>query len=65
MKFFFNLLAAPYFLALIVLLIASGAVSIDKAIIATGRFTAIIFSAVDRASSNDNPPFPDRTEGEQ
>ncbi|HEY9695910.1 MAG TPA: hypothetical protein V6D10_01375 [Trichocoleus sp.] len=58
MKFFLNLIAAPYFLALLVLLIASGAISIDKAIVATGRMTAIIFSAVDKSTS-DKPPFPD------
>lgn len=64
MKFLFNLICAPYVLALVVLLIATGAVSIDKAIVALGRMTAITFSAVDKASG-DKPPFPDKTNGGQ
>lgn len=59
MKFINTILMVPLYLALFLLLIGSGAVSLDKTVVTFGRFVGTIFQTVDKMSSeNDNGPLP-------
>lgn len=59
MKFINSILMIPLYLALFLLLIGSGAVSLDKTVVTFGRFVGVIFQTVDKMSSDDDSPLPD------
>ncbi len=58
MKFINTILMVPLYLALVILLIGGGAVSLDKTVVTFGRFVGVIFSTVDQMSADDNAPLP-------
>jgi hypothetical protein len=62
-RFLSSVITTPFWIALFFLFTSTGAISFDKIIISFGKFTGIIFRAVDEVQQ-EKPTPPARREGE-
>lgn len=59
MRFLNAIVTIPIWIALVFLLVGTGAISFDKTTVAFGRFIGIIFTAIDKTTqANPDNPFP-------
>jgi hypothetical protein len=63
-RFLSSIITTPFWIALFFLFTSIGAVSFDKMIIGFGRFTGIIFRAVDEVQQQEKPVPPRTEEGQ-
>jgi hypothetical protein len=62
-RFLSSIITTPFWIALFFLFTSTGAISFDKIIISFGKFTGIIFRAVDEVQQKPVPPVA-REEGQ-
>jgi hypothetical protein len=55
-RFLSSIITTPFWIALFFLFTSTGAISFDKIIISFGKFTGIIFRAVDEVQQKPTPP---------
>jgi hypothetical protein len=55
-RFLSSVITTPFWIALFFLFTSTGAISFDKIIISFGKFTGIIFRAVDEVQQKPTPP---------
>jgi hypothetical protein len=55
-RFLSSIVTTPFWIALFFLFTSTGAISFDKIIISFGKFTGIIFRAVDEVQQKQTPP---------